>query len=116
MKLAVASQGPGPDSPVDPRFGRARYFVVLDTSSGAWTSADNTTNQESPHGAGIQAGRTVAELGVQAVLAGGQVGPKALATLQAGNVAIYTGATGTVAEAVEQFNGGLLARQEADAS
>jgi predicted Fe-Mo cluster-binding NifX family protein len=38
----------------------------------------------------------------------GNVGPKAFATLQAGQVAIYPGASGTVRQAVEQWRSGHL--------
>lgn len=108
MKLAVTSQGTGLDSPVDPRFGRARYFVVVDADSGEFSAHDNAQNLNAAQGAGIQSGQTVARLGVQAVLTG-HVGPKAFTTLTAAGIAIYTGVSGTVREAVEQFKQGKLA-------
>lgn len=43
----------------------------------------------------------------------GHVGPKAFSTLRAGGVEVYTGACGTVAEAVEQFKAGKLTKLEA---
>jgi len=107
MKVAVTAQGPQLTSAVDPRFGRARCFVVVDTETGQWSAADNAQNLNAAQGAGIQAGRTVVGLGVEAVISG-HVGPKAFATLRAGGVAVYTGATGTVAAAVEQFKAGKL--------
>jgi len=113
MKVAVTAQGQEPNSPVDPRFGRARFFVVADTETGEFSVADNTQNLNAAQGAGIQAGRNVVELGVEVVITG-HVGPKAFATLQAGGVKVYTGATGTVADAIEQFKAGKL-RQSAGA-
>jgi len=107
MKLAITSQGQELSSPVDPRFGRAKYFVVVDTETGQASAVDNSVNLNAAQGAGIQAGKKVAELGAQALVTG-HVGPKAFATLQAGGVQIYTGATGTVADAVEQFKAGTL--------
>jgi predicted Fe-Mo cluster-binding NifX family protein len=92
---------------MDSRFGRARCFVIVDTETGAFTAADNTQNLLATQGAGIQAGRAVVEAGVEAVITG-HVGPKAFATLQAGGVCVYTGAAGTVAEALEQFKAGKL--------
>ena len=38
----------------------------------------------------------------------GHVGPKAFATLQAGGAIVFTGASGTVADAVEQIKAGKL--------
>ena len=109
MKVAVTSQGRELSSPVDPRFGRARFFVVVDTETGEFSVADNAQNLNAAQGAGIQAGKNVVELGVTAVITG-HVGPKAFATLQAGGIAIYTGASGTVADAVKQFTAGELIR------
>jgi len=107
MKVVVTSEGNTLDSPVDPRFGRARYFLLVDSESGEAAAHDNEQNLNAPQGAGIQAAQTVARLGAKAVLTG-HVGPKAFATLQAAGVAVCTGATGTVREAVEQFRAGQL--------
>jgi predicted Fe-Mo cluster-binding NifX family protein len=107
MKVAVTSEGPDLDSRVDPRFGRCRYFIVVDTDSNESTAHDNAQNVGAVQGAGIQAGRTVVELGVSAVVTG-NVGPKAFATLQAGNVEVYLGASGTVGQAIEQLKAGQL--------
>ncbi len=109
MQIAVTAQGQDLNAPVDPRFGRAKFFVVVDTETGEFTVADNSQNLNAAQGAGIQAGRNVVELGVKAVITG-HIGPKAYMTLQAGGVSIYTGATGTVSQAVEQFNAGKLAQ------
>ena len=38
MKLAVTSQGNNLQSSLDPRFGRARYFVIVDTETGAFSA------------------------------------------------------------------------------
>jgi|YelNatPaOPRAMG01_1025707.scaffolds.fasta_scaffold82881_2 predicted Fe-Mo cluster-binding NifX family protein len=107
MKLAVTSQGNNLNSPLDPRFGRAKYFIVVDTETGAFSAAENTVNLNAAQGAGIQAGKRVAELGVEGLVTG-HVGPKAFTTLKAAGVKIYTGASGTVAGAIEQFKAGKL--------
>jgi len=107
MKLVVTSQGTNLQSPLDPRFGRAAYFVQVDTDTGNYSAVCNSVNANAPQGAGIQAGKKVVELGA-AVLITGHVGPKAFATLRAGNVDIYTGAAGTGADAVEDFKAGKL--------
>lgn len=114
MKLAITSEGESLQSPVDPRFGRAKFFVVMDTETQAVTAMSNAVNLNAAQGAGIQAGKKIVELGVEKLITG-HVGPKAFATLQAGNVGIYTGATGSVGEAVEQYKTGKLkATQAAD--
>ncbi len=107
MKVVVAAEGPNLQSAVDPRFGRARYFLLVDSETGSFTAHDNTQNLNAAQGAGIQAAQSVVQLGAEAVLTG-NVGPKAFATLQAGNVAIYTGAVGTVQEALEKWRSDTL--------
>jgi predicted Fe-Mo cluster-binding NifX family protein len=44
MKVAITSQGTGMQSAVDPRFGRAAFFVVADTDTGAFAAVGNDLN------------------------------------------------------------------------
>lgn len=107
MKVAVSSQGTDMGSQVDPRFGRAKCFVVVDTETGELVAHDNTQNVNAVQGAGIQAAANVVKLGVGAVITG-NVGPKAFAALQAGGVKVHIGAAGTVADAIEKLKAGEL--------
>jgi len=107
MKVVVTATGPDLQSPVDPRFGRARYFLLVDTQTGQFTAHDNVQNLNAPQGAGIQSAQAVVHLEAEAVLTG-NVGPKAFTTLQAGQVAVYTGAAGTVQEAIDALAAGRL--------
>jgi predicted Fe-Mo cluster-binding NifX family protein len=107
MNVIVTAKGVGLDSPVDPRFGRARYFVLVDILTGELAAHDNALNLNAPQGAGIQAAQTVARLGAEAVLTG-HVGPKAFATLQAAGIKVYTDASGTVREAIDRLKAGRL--------
>ena len=107
MKVAVTSQGPELGAAVDPRFGRAKYFVVVDTESGEFSAHDNGTNLEAAHGAGVQAAQDVVRLGAEAVITG-NLGPKAADGLRAAGVKVYRQTWGTVRDAIEQFNEGRL--------
>lgn len=107
MKIIITSEGSDVNSRVDPRFGRSKYFVLVDTETGEVSSHDNAQNLNAPQGAGTQAAQAVARLGADAVLTG-HVGPNAFTILQAANVAVYTGVSGTVKEAIEQFKAGRL--------
>jgi predicted DNA-binding protein (UPF0251 family)/predicted Fe-Mo cluster-binding NifX family protein len=111
MKVAVTSQGPDVDSTVDPRFGRAKYIIIVNPETGEFAAHDNTENIDAARGAGTQTGRNVVASGATAVISG-RVGPQAFETLRAGNVAVYTGATGSVRDAIEQFNAGRLRRAD----
>ncbi len=95
------------DSQVDPRFGRAAQFIMVDSDTGEANAMDNKQNLQAAQGAGIQAGQTVANAGAKAVLTG-HCGPKAYATLNAAGIEVYTGAKGTVAQAFEEYKSGKL--------
>ncbi len=107
MKVLVTAQGPDLASEVDPRFGRAKYFIVVDVETGEFTAEDREDNPSALQGAGIQSGRRVVELGAESVITG-HVGPKAFSTLQAGGVRVFVGATGSVSDAISQFKAGKL--------
>ncbi len=105
MKVAVTSTGRTMDAQVDPRFGRAACFVVVDTDNMEFEAVENTNVDAG--GAGISAAKVVIDTGARAVLTG-NCGPNAERTLRAGNITLYTGVTGAVAEAVERFKAGKL--------
>ncbi len=107
MKVVVTSQGQDMGSGVDPRFGRAKFFVAVDADTGDFSAHDNAQNLNAVQGAGIQAARSVVSLGAAAVITG-NVGPKAFAALRAADVKVYIGANGSVRDAVEQFKDGRL--------
>jgi len=105
MRVVVTAQQPRLDSLVDARFGRAACFVVVDTDTMEHRVVENNLN--APGGAGIGAGKTVIDTGAKVLLTG-NCGPNAFRTLRAGGVEIYTGLTGTVRQAVEQYKVGRL--------
>ena len=105
MKVVVTSQGTDINSNLDPRFGRASYFIVVDTDTGNFTCVDNAQNLNAAQGAGIQAAQTVANLQASAVLTG-HCGPKAFRVLDSAGIAVYLGADGTVGEAVKKYKAG----------
>jgi predicted Fe-Mo cluster-binding NifX family protein len=104
MKICITSEGTTLDSTVDPRFGRCRYFIVVDTDTMAFQAMENAGTQVSG-GAGIQSGQLMAANQVKAVLTG-NVGPNAFQTLQAAGIEIFTGISGTVREALEKYKEG----------
>lgn len=114
MKIAVTSTGPGMDNNVDERFGRARYFIVVDLDTEEVECIDNAVNMEAIQGAGIQAAQEVVNRGTRWILTG-HVGPKAFQALTAAGISIGTGAAGTVKETVERFkSGGFTPAEGAD--
>ncbi|MFW6324802.1 MAG: DUF134 domain-containing protein, partial [Desulfovibrionales bacterium] len=105
-KIAISSEGPGLDDAVDPRFGRAGGYVLVDPDTMQSEYIDNGQSQAMAHGAGIQAAETIARSGAGVVLTG-SVGPKAFQVLSAAGVEIGQNLGGiTVREAVEKYKKG----------
>jgi predicted DNA-binding protein (UPF0251 family)/predicted Fe-Mo cluster-binding NifX family protein len=107
-KIAITSEGPGMTDRVDPRFGRAAGFVVVDLETMESKYIDNGGSQTLSHGAGIQAAENIINAGASVLLTG-SVGPKAFAALKGGGVKIgHNMSGGTVADAVEAFKAGKV--------
>ncbi len=103
MKIVISSSGPDLDAAVDPRFGRAAYFIIADSENGELLeSIDNSSGMDAAQGAGITAAAMVADKGVGAILTG-RLGPKAMAVVEKTKIKVISNVSGTVREAVEQF-------------
>ena len=111
MRLAITTSGPELHSPVEPRFGRARFFRIVDVETGQQLPVDNTSGVNAVQEAGTQAVRTLARLGVEVVLTG-QVGPKVRSALQAARIRVYPVDGGTGEQVVRAFVSGRLHRRE----
>jgi predicted Fe-Mo cluster-binding NifX family protein len=107
-RIAVTSEGPGLDDQVDPRFGRAAGFVVVDVETMETQYIDNGQSQIMAQGAGIQAAELIVRAGASYLLTG-YVGPKAFHALNAAGIKIGQNLEGlTVREAVERFKSGSI--------
>jgi predicted Fe-Mo cluster-binding NifX family protein len=112
-KIAVTSEGPSLDDQVDPRFGRAAGFVVVDPETMDAKYIDNGQSQVMAQGAGIQSAELVAREGVSCLLTG-YVGPKAFQALTAAGIKVGQNLEGlTVRQAVERFNSGQVEMAQA---
>ncbi len=111
MKVAISAQAGELSAAIDPRCGRAPWFVVVDTDSGAVQAHDNRQTAARSEAAGPQAAALVAASGAEAVITG-NVGPKAFKALQAAGVEVYLVYTGTVEQVVERLKAGKLRRAD----
>jgi predicted Fe-Mo cluster-binding NifX family protein len=107
MKIAVTSLGESLESPVDQRFGRARFFVLFDLETNEWTTHENNLNVDADQGAGVRAAQRVADLGAETVITG-HCGPQAFKALKAAEMDVYQGASGSVMSAIGQYRSGSL--------
>ncbi len=111
MRIAVSAEGRMAESPVDPRFGRTKQFMVFDEEAGGWTILDNEQNFNAAQGAGIQSAARIVNANC-GVLITGHCGPKAFAALSKVGVAVYTVGEATVQDAIDLYRGGKLQKLE----
>ena len=108
MKICITSDGQGLDAQVNPNFGRTAYFLFVDPETEA---AEAVQNNPGAHGAGVQAAQLVADRGARVVLTG-SIGPNAYQGLSAAAIEVYTGAKGSVKDALEDYRAGRLTHAE----
>ncbi len=107
MRFAVTAFRPELSSPIDQRFGRARYLLIIDLPDRTTTVIDNQSEIHAARDAGLRAARTVIESQADALITG-HCGPKALRALQAAGVIVYKVSDGSIAEAIDGFDEGQL--------
>ncbi len=108
MKIAISSKGKTLDSKMDLKFGRASFFIVVDSETMEFEALENVQNINATQGAGIQAGKTIVNSGAE-VLITQNCGPKAFNVLSSKGIKIATVAEEmTVAEAVEKLKNSEL--------
>lgn len=89
MKICISSTGENLDTMVDPRFGRAQFFIIFDTEKKDFKAVKNS-GATYGHGAGIAAAQLAVSLKVKAVITG-NVGPNAFMALKSTGIKVYPG-------------------------
>ena len=104
MKIAISASGPTLDDNVDPRFGRCRYFIILNPETMEFEAVDNLSAMSSG-GAGISAAQVIANRGVD-VLMTGNCGPNAYQVLSPAGIQVITGVSQKVRDVVAGYKRG----------
>jgi predicted Fe-Mo cluster-binding NifX family protein len=102
MVIAISAQGNDLQGQVDPRFGRAKHFLLVDTETMGFEVVRNEQNLSLPQGAGIQAAQNVVNHDPMVVLTG-NCGPKAFKTLQAAGIKVVVGVSGKIEDAIRAY-------------
>jgi predicted Fe-Mo cluster-binding NifX family protein len=102
MKVAVSTLDNHLDSLIDPRFGRAAFYLIVDSDSLQYESIPNP-NMNALGGAGVQSAQLVINKGVKSVLTG-KCGPNAFYVFESAGIEIYEDVQGTAKEALNAFN------------
>ena len=108
MKIAVTSDGASLDSPMNPRFGRAPYILIVSSEGELLEVIDNSVNVNAMRGAGIQAAKSLADRGVEILLTG-RCGPNAFTALEAAGIKVGSDQSGLVKEVLDNLGAGKVA-------
>lgn len=109
-KIAIAVQGGHSlEAVMDPRFGRAARFLIVDEGGDILTAVDNV-NTMAVQGAGPATASLVERTGATAVISGAY-GPKAYQALRSLGIEPWVGEEGrTAAQLLEDFREGRLGK------
>lgn len=116
MKLCITSTGKDMEAMVDTTFGRASFFLIIDTETKETEVVDNSAASQA-QGAGIAAAQLITNKGANALLTG-YVGPNASNALQQSDIIVYEGLSpqDTVKEALAKFTRGEYRKTESAGS
>ena len=107
MKICFSSTGETLDAPLDFRFARAVFFLIVDENCNLVKSIENT-GVNAIHGAGPLAAQVLANEKVD-VLITGNIGPNALGALRMAGIKVFASkGEMTVKEAFDEFQKGNL--------
>ena len=110
-KICITSTGPNLDSPIDPRFGRCQYFLIVDEKGKLVKAIPNEAGQ-AMRGAGISAAQIAANKGIEVVITG-NIGPNAYMVLTSSKIKIFSGVFNVSAkQAFEMYKKGKLKEVE----
>ncbi|MBN2246495.1 MAG: hypothetical protein JW755_11695 [Candidatus Aminicenantes bacterium] len=100
-KICITALGNTIDSEVDPKFGRAQYFLFLTPGSDQVEAIPNP-HIDTAHGAGIKTAQFIAEKNPSVVMTG-DFGPNADKVLKESGIKMVTGVTGKVKDVLKDF-------------
>ena len=107
MKIILSTDAPGLEANLDPRFGRAAYFLLIDPATKEWEAVMNPALYSSG-GAGVQAAQLATQHQCSAVISG-EFGPNAYNSLAAVGVDMYKyGNCTSIQDVLDRYNAGQL--------
>jgi len=106
MRIAVSASEPILDAEIDPRFGRCRYLIIVDTDSLEFEAVENS-GASAEGGAGIATAQMAIDKKTEVVITG-NCGPNAFQVLSSAGIEVVTGVHGKVRDAVQDYKAGSL--------
>ncbi|MBD3360021.1 MAG: dinitrogenase iron-molybdenum cofactor biosynthesis protein [Candidatus Buchananbacteria bacterium] len=103
MKICFTAEDKILNSPIDPRFGRCKFLLFVDSEDEKIIKKINNTKIATWRGAGIATAQKIADENAQVVITG-NIGPNAFTALQSANIEIITNVSNlTVKQALRKF-------------
>jgi predicted Fe-Mo cluster-binding NifX family protein len=111
MKIAFSSTGTQWEDPIDPRFGRAEYFLIYDEDKDITSFLDNTDVVNEAHGAGPRTAQRLTAEKADVLITGNGPGGNAAMVLQHAGIDVYIGAGGmSIKEAYSAYKEKMLTK------
>jgi len=107
MKIVLTAQGEDLSSKLDPRFGRAKGFIVYDLEDDSFEYVSNIQNYSAPQGAGIQSAKNIVDTDAS-ILISGHVGPKAFEVLKMAEIGIIYQEEEEIQKIIDAYKAGKL--------
>jgi predicted Fe-Mo cluster-binding NifX family protein len=113
MKLFITATGKSIDAKTDARFGRAPWFLIIDTDTDAIIEAIKNIAADQGQGAGITPAQLVSDKNVDAVLTG-SFGPNTTNVFRTTGVSLFEGLSpqDTVKKALAKFKQGFYGQTQ----
>jgi len=112
IAVSVLDREKGADAEIDPRFGRANGFIIVDEDSGEILESLENMNVNAAHGAGTGTASMMSENKVNVAISC-RFGPKAFQALKAMSMGVYTAPEGkTVSQLLAMYKNGDLEPME----
>jgi predicted Fe-Mo cluster-binding NifX family protein len=87
LKICISATGDNLNAFLDPRFGRAMFFLIVNPE-GKLIKAIKNTGKQAMRGAGVTAAQIVADEGVDVIITG-NIGPNAAIVLGTSKIKIF---------------------------
>ena len=107
MKIVISAKGRDIESNIDTTFGRASFFLILDTKTKKSKVIENNA-RDRPSGVGVTVGNIVADEEIDAVLTN-NIGLLAFEIFEQCGIKVYQG-EGKIKDAIQQFSEGKLSK------
>jgi predicted Fe-Mo cluster-binding NifX family protein len=106
--IAISANGKEIDASVEPRFGRARFFILVDPITQEWEPVDNLAPLSSLQNVGVLTAKNLTKNRIVQTVVTGNCGPKAFEELKGAGVKVFLNAQGTVRQALNRLRLGEL--------